>query len=525
MARINDDGELIPYAKKHSARKLLGTGGSSGRHNRLAELWPEPDWKALSRQSRYDPHTLAALAVGYWGLGTAPIESDCFDVSRDEWPSLYDGAVGIVRQVFEGAFDENLSQLRARAKLLAGINQISSRRERMRLSACGRFGGRKLMAPFSPTPKLGWLVDSMADLGWPEDDSCLRMSVGVIASRTDAKPMEPVWRVITTSPRPLYLTDYPAQTRREALAAARAEIQKRLEDQGKARALRRAVTRRAPIGEQDRVGPDYLGGWDISTEELLATFRLRGVQFGESLSDKEKQRWMNEAFSALHDLARVIGFEPAWLGLGGGGQRALALAIGARGHGQAMAHFEPALRVINLTRDNGVGSISHEWAHALDHHLATKTFREGFTYPMKQETLFTENYSWVQKGLISRKAAYARFVDLTNELFAAHGNTFLLQAQGIEELKGARKSYWATQSEMWARSFEAFIQDRLHASGESSPWLVHGTLPHEQHEPDLSPYPLGKQRADLSDLWAAFLPALGARATALPPAAPISCQQ
>lgn len=525
MAKIEDAGELIPYAKKHTSRKPSATAGSKGKSNRLAQLWPEPDWKALAKQSRYDPHTLAALAVGYWGLGTAPIDSDCFNVARAEWPALYDGAVQIVRQVFEGAYDESLSLLRARAKELAGINSLSSQRERMRLLACGRFGGRRLKIPFNPTPKLGWLVGSMADLGWPEDDSCLKMSVGVIAIRTDAKPMDPVWRVITTSPRPLYLQEYPAQTRREALGSAKVEIQRRLEDQGKARALRRAVTRRAPLGEQEREGPDYLGGWDISTEELLATFRLRGVQFGESLSDKEKQRWMNEAFAALHDLARVIGFEPAWLGLGGGGQKALALAIGARGHGQASAHFEPGLRVINLTRDNGAGGICHEFAHALDHHLAVKTFRDGFAYPVKEQTFFTEKFSWVDKQLIGRKAAYARFLDLTNELFATHGNTFLFQAQGIEELKGSRKLYWSTHSEMWARSFEAFVQDRLQASGESSPWLVHGTLPAEQHEPELSPYPLGTQRAELNGLWAAFLPALGARTEASPPAAPSSCQK
>lgn len=113
------------------------------------------------------------------------------------------------------------------------------------------------------------------------------------------------------------------------------------------------ATRRAAVDLGGRIGPDYLQGRDISPEELINTFRLRGVQFGESLSEPEKQRWLNEAFGALHDLARVLGFKPSWIGLGGGDEPRLALAIGARGKSNHAAHFEPTLRVINLTRESG----------------------------------------------------------------------------------------------------------------------------------------------------------------------------
>ena len=31
-----------------------------------------------------------------------------------------------------------------------------------------------------------------------------------------------------------------------------------------------------------------------------------------------------------------------------------------------MAHYEPLLEVINLTKLRGAGCLAHEWAHALD---------------------------------------------------------------------------------------------------------------------------------------------------------------
>lgn len=196
MAKISDAGEFIPHAKKHTARGPAAAGKGAKRQDRLGQLWPEPDWKALAARQRYDRQTLAALAVTYWGLGRGPIEEDCFEVSSSEWPALYDGAIQIVRQVFDEAHDEDLSRLRARARELAGINRLSSTRERMRLSAAGRYGGRTLTAPFSPTPKLAWLGESMADLGWPEDDSCLKTSIGVIALKAEARPMDPVLSLI-----------------------------------------------------------------------------------------------------------------------------------------------------------------------------------------------------------------------------------------------------------------------------------------------------------------------------------------
>lgn len=508
MAKIEDAGEFIPQAKKHLARKK--TEKTPAQRSRLAEIWPEPDWKELSRVNRYTPSTLAALAATYWGLGTAPHEKAMFGVEAHEWPAMYDAAIAIVKQVFDEAYDETLLQLNAKAYALAGLNRFSDAKDRMRLSAAGRYGGRRLYPPFSLTQKLAWLSVSMADLGWPEDDSCLRASVGVISTREHALPSDNCWAVITTTPRPAYEKGCTGLTRVEALIAARRVIKDRLAENAKAAGLRKAVTRRASADLEVRVGPDFLGGWDISGQELLETFRLRGVQFGEALSDKEKQRWLNEAFCAFHDLSRIIGFEPAWIGLGGRGRPTLGLAFGARGQGGASAHFEPALWVVNLTRDTGHGACAHEWAHALDSHLAQSTFSSGFNW-LDETDFMTEERGRANRAKLARPDAFSAFTSLCDELFHPQDNPFYEYAKRIEAIKGTRKRYWASRVELWARSFEAFIQDELVANGETSPWLVHGTLPSDQHDLSMSAYPLGEQRERLRTLWRGFLGTLAPR--------------
>jgi hypothetical protein len=42
------------------------------------------------------------------------------------------------------------------------------------------------------------------------------------------------------------------------------------------------------------------------------------------------------------------------------------MAFGARGKARALAHYEPANKVINMTKYGGAGSLAHEWGHALD---------------------------------------------------------------------------------------------------------------------------------------------------------------
>lgn len=124
----------------------------------------------------------------------------------------------------------------------------------------------------------------------------------------------------------------------------------------------------------ERVGRDRrMPGQDVSSEELLFEFGLRGVNFGNWMKTPsaraEAQLHLNHCYDSLHDLADILNIPPKAIGLNG----MLGLAIGAQGSGgEAAAHFVPGVNEVNLTRTTGAGSLGHEFAHALDHYFATQ---------------------------------------------------------------------------------------------------------------------------------------------------------
>lgn len=116
---------------------------------------------------------------------------------------------------------------------------------------------------------------------------------------------------------------------------------------------------------------------DISADALLQATGCRGIEFGNWLPQDERQSVINHAHDAFQDLATVVGLPYEAISLEG----TLAMAFGARGRGgkgAALAHFEPARKVINLTRLSGAGSLAHEWAHAIDDFLGSSLGQGGY---------------------------------------------------------------------------------------------------------------------------------------------------
>jgi hypothetical protein len=117
-----------------------------------------------------------------------------------------------------------------------------------------------------------------------------------------------------------------------------------------------------------RTGPDYRNGKDVTGEDLLEQFGFSGIEYGNWVSNKERQEVLNHAYDSLKDLSFVTGLPPKMMGLEG----RLSLAFGSRGRSKASAHYETGYKAINLTKMKGAGSFSHEWAHAYDHFLEDK---------------------------------------------------------------------------------------------------------------------------------------------------------
>lgn len=117
-----------------------------------------------------------------------------------------------------------------------------------------------------------------------------------------------------------------------------------------------------------RTGTDYRCGKDISGDDMLKTFGFYGGEFGNWENQIERQQNLNFSYEAFRDLAAALGIKDSDISLNG----KLSIAFGARGKGNALAHFEPMRNVINLTKIKGAGSLAHEWGHAFDFFLASK---------------------------------------------------------------------------------------------------------------------------------------------------------
>lgn len=117
-----------------------------------------------------------------------------------------------------------------------------------------------------------------------------------------------------------------------------------------------------------RINNNIQNSTKATGENILNDFNFRGGEFGNWVTQKERQEFLNYAQDAFIDLATALGIESKDLGQ----NRQMAIAFGARGKGlsAAVAHFEPMKKVINMTRLKGAGSLAHEYGHSIDNWLS-----------------------------------------------------------------------------------------------------------------------------------------------------------
>ena len=143
-----------------------------------------------------------------------------------------------------------------------------------------------------------------------------------------------------------------------------------------------------------QTGPDYRSGQEITGQHYLETFGFRGGEFGNWMNQNDRQASLNMGFEALKDLAAALQISDKDIAY----QGTLAIAFGARGSGNAAAHYEPLRKVINLTKMHGAGSLAHEWWHGFDDYLGSQMGAKSFLseqprrYPLFQKLIDTMKY-------------------------------------------------------------------------------------------------------------------------------------
>lgn len=233
--------------------------------------------------------------------------------------------------------------------------------------------------------------------------------------------------------------------------------------------------------QNERIGKDYRRGKNVTSDLFAETFGFRGVQFGNYVENDKRQQDINNAYDGLLDLAGVLNIPPKALSLNG----QLGLAFGARGSGgkdAAAAHYEPSMIVINLTKDQGAGSLAHELWHAIDHYFAQM---DDLRAHKKDEAPFmTVNdrigYKTVmENGRPTVKKSEPADFKVREEVYQAFKNivstikkdtNIVQRAQALDNRK--TKDYWTTMDEVTARSFERYVIDKLAKDGYESDYLA-----------------------------------------------------
>lgn len=240
---------------------------------------------------------------------------------------------------------------------------------------------------------------------------------------------------------------------------------------------------------RDRTGPDRREG-DVTPEKFSGAFGFRGVQFGNYVEGPRRQSDLNRAYDSLMDMADVLKVPAKALSLNG----RLGLAFGARGKGgknAAAAHYEPGQVAINLTKGHGAGSLAHEWFHALDNYFGQyDAAREG-EITSGDKFMTSNNKRWPQwndkeKEYLHpvRQEVYDAFKGIVN---AVHKSGMVNRARRLDEVRS--KPYWATDTEMAARAFERYVQDRAKAAGVENDFLVNIRKADDHGSPETYAYP------------------------------------
>lgn len=200
-------------------------------------------------------------------------------------------------------------------------------------------------------------------------------------------------------------------------------------------------------GEDSRIGEDWRNGKDVEAEDFMNTFGFRGVQFGNWTNQEDRQMAINQAYDAFMDLASLIGVSPSALSLNG----ELGIAFGARGMGNASAHYEPNNVVINLTKTRGAGSLAHEWWHAIDNYLSR---RAG-----KSLGMVTSN----------------RNIEMREELRNAFNAMLDMVGNSDYAKRSAKKGdYWGRIEEVTARLLSEWVDSELKNNGKLNTFLSRG---------------------------------------------------
>ena len=232
-----------------------------------------------------------------------------------------------------------------------------------------------------------------------------------------------------------------------------------------------------------REGKDHRHGHNVTGDDFMKCFGIRGGEFGNWTNDHDRQVNLNMAFDAFCDMADALNISRRDIGLIGLETGALAIAFGARGRSGALAHYEPEREVINLTKMKGAGSLAHEWGHALDDYIGKMSEIHRFG-KLASMSLNDQKIPYCFRSVI---LALCRNEDHKITKYYSDSSTF----GGMFSTSG--HGYWTSNEELFARAFACYVKDKL--SGRNDYSVGHADIGKAEHQgKTIYVYPVGEER-------------------------------
>lgn len=148
-------------------------------------------------------------------------------------------------------------------------------------------------------------------------------------------------------------------TQAEAEAAAKKLVTKEQKDGPDERGVN--------VATAVRIGPARrLEGENVTAQQIIDAFGYRGINIGNWVPDDEAQLHLNFIYDSSYDLAELLGLPLQAVSFNG----TIGIAVGAQGGGKASAHYVPAYKEVNITRNTGAGAFIHELlGHGFDNYF------------------------------------------------------------------------------------------------------------------------------------------------------------
>lgn len=200
---------------------------------------------------------------------------------------------------------------------------------------------------------------------------------------------------------------------------------------------------------------------DISLGVFCEDFRVESIRWNDCFSQEHRQLTLNKLYDALSDLTFFIDKNSIIKDYLHFFYNNLGFYFGGKVEEQIGTHFDSKQNFIYFAY-NDDGAFAHAFAHAFASWLA-------ISHNIPKISPFFETFRSCEDSKVSK--TFTRLFDyIETSNFYKHAKCLDLKLE---------TSYWSNYSELFARSFEHWIEKKLNSNQMYNNFLVHGALYNE----------------------------------------------